>query len=251
MLRRVAWGFACTATIGASLIAADVAAAQSRDQELFLRPEDQRSAVFAGVDGGRSIFFSAGWKQTLVGPLDRTGYLTMETAGFGLTRERIRGAVDLPATRLTTQSSLLGGQQWVWPGLYVAALVGPELEHEQLTVAGRFSRFSKPRYGARGQIELWANPTQDTLLTGTVIGGSARGSLYARGSAGYRVGGSLYAGPEVTAYATETYREYRVGGHLTGLAWGIVQGRLSAGWMMTDDGRRGTPYVGVAAWIRL
>lgn len=236
----------------AATLPAICAHAGGRDEDLFVRPEDQRSVLFASVDAGRSAFASAGSKQTLVGPLDRPGFLIMEAGGFGMTRERYRTDVmDLPATRLTTQSSLLFGHQWNGSGLYMAAMAGPELQHEQLTVADRVYRFSKPRYGVQGQVELWANPSNETMLTGTVVARTSRLSIWARSSGGLKIGGSLYAGPEVMTYATDTYHEVRVGVHLTGVQIGIVQGRVSAGWMMTDDGKPGTPYVGASAWIRM
>ncbi|MDB5512950.1 MAG: hypothetical protein JWR08_2433 [Enterovirga sp.] len=242
---------AVLAAVAAALAAVSAPAAE-RDDDLFVRPEDQRSLLFASVDAGRSVFASAGSKQTLTGPLDRPGFLITESGGFGMTRERYRSeGTDLPATRLTTQSSLLFGHQWNEPGLFLAALAGPELQHEQLTVANRVYRFSKPRYGLQGQVELWATPSSDTMLTGTVVTRTSRLSVWARGSAGLRVGGGLYAGPEVMTYATDTYRELRVGLHLTGVQVGIVQGRISAGWMMTDDGKPGTTYVGASAWIRM
>ena len=208
--------------------------------------------LFASVDAGRSVFVSGGSKQTLTGPLDRTGFVLMEATGFGITRERSwQDGLDLPAIRLTTQSSVLLGHQWSMNGLFLTAFLGPELLHEQLTVAGQAFAFSKPQYGVRGQVELWANPTRDTLLTTTLVAGSARANLWARGSAGYRVAGNLFLGPELTTYVTETYRETKVGGHLTGLELGLLQGRLSAGWTTSDDRRTGAPYISVAAWIRL
>ncbi len=242
-----------TAAAAALALAAVLGAASAggRDEELFIRPEDQRIVGFASVDLGRSAFVSGGTKQAVTGSLDRTGFVAIESGGFGLTRERLPGSPEVAVTRLKTEAALLAGFQSVVPSLYLAGFIGPELEHEQLTIGGTIFRFSKPRYGVQGQAELWSNPTADTLVTGTVVAGSARLSLWARASAGIRVAGRFFVGPEVTAYSTETYRETRIGAHLTGFAIGIVQGRVSAGWMMTDDGRRGTPYLGLTGWIRM
>lgn len=88
-------------------------------------------------------------------------------------------------------------------------------------------------------------------MTGTLIAGSTRSSLWGRFSAGIRIAGTAFLGPEVTVYATPTYREVRWGAHLTGLALSVVTLRLSAGWMEDDAHRRGSPYVGLSAWIRL
>ena len=228
------------------------AASADPDRALFVRAEDQRSVLFSSLDAGRSVFLTVGSKQTLVGPLDRTGFVVMETSGFGLTRERFRrDGSDLPATRFTTQSSVVVGHQWNLPRLFVAGSLGPEILHEQLTVAGQVYRFSQPRYGVKAQVELWSNPTRDTLLTATVVGTTTNASLWARGSAGYRVAGDLYAGPELTAYVTDSYQETKIGGHLTGFRFGILQGRVSGGWMVTDEKGPGSPYVSAAAWIRM
>jgi hypothetical protein len=228
------------------------AVAADPDRLLFVRPEDQRTVLFSAVDAGRSLFLTVGSKQTLVGPLDRTGFVIMETSGFGVTRERLwRDGAELPAIRLTTQTSTLVGHQWSLDRLFLAGFIGPEVLHEQLTDAGQVYRFSEPRYGAKAQVELWSHPTRDTLLTGTVVGTTTNMSLWTRGSAGYRIWRDLYAGPEVTAYATKTYQETKVGAHVTGVQLGIVQGRVSGGWMMTDDGRPGSPYLSIAAWIRM
>jgi hypothetical protein len=244
-------GWACLAlylsvACGGSAIAADP------DRLLFVRPEDQRTVLFGQVDAGRSLFVTAGSKQTLTGPLDRSGFVIMETTGFGLTRETLwRDGVDLPATRVTTQTSVTVGHQWSLNRLFLAGFIGPEILHEQLTVAGRACRFSEPRYGAKAQFELWANPTADTLLTATIVGTSSNLSLSARGSAGMRIGAGLFAGPEIAVYTKGNYQETKLGAHLTGWSLGIVQGRISGGWMTTEEKRSGTPYISVGAWIRM
>jgi hypothetical protein len=174
----------------------------------------------------------------------------METTGYGLNPERFRGEVNLPATRFSSQASLLAGYQWT-RGIYFAALAGPELTQKQLSVGNRVYRISEPRLGVRPQLELWAHPSRDTLVTGSLVGSSSLGSLWARVSAGYRLWASAFAGPEVTVYATRTYQETRWGGHLTGAALGILQMRISAGWMTTNDGQRGSPYLGLTGWVRM
>ena len=236
----------CAATV------ASATAALARDEDLFIRPIDQHWVLFGSVDAGSSVFVSGGSKQALVGPLDRQGFLVMESTGIGLTRETVRlGDLRIPAQRLTHQGAVLAGYQHMFGPLYVAAYLGPELQHEQIAYRGEFSRFSKPRLGVRGQLEIWWHPTADTLLTTVVVAGSTRESSYARASAGMRLFAQTFVGPEITVYSTPTYRETRYGLHVTGPKLGIVNLRLSGG-VMTDDGRRNvTPYMGVTAWMRL
>ena len=238
--------------LSAAALACGIVAACARDEDLFVRPEDQHTVMFGNLDAGRSVFVTAGAKQTVTGPLDRAGFAVMEATGIGLTRERYSTATaSLPVDRFVHQSTLMGGFQQPIGPVFLAAFVGPELHEEQLAVAGRFYRLSQPRLGVRGQIEVWAHPTDDTMLTGTVVAGSTRSSLWARLSAGVRVFDKAFIGPEVVAYATPTYSEVRWGAHLTGPAIGIVTLRLSVGWMHDDAHRHGSPYAGFSAWMQL
>lgn len=229
-----------------------VAAASPRDEDLFIRPEDQHTVLFGSLDAGRSVFANAGVKQTPTGSLDRSGIVLMESSGYGLTHERLRtDTFTRPVERLTYQTSTLAGYQWALDGLYLAAFAGPELRWEQLAYAGRVTRLSRPRLGGHLQLDLWSNPTRDTLLTGTVVAGSTNTSVWSRVSAGYRVYRNAFVGPEITVYATPTYTEWRAGLHVTTLTLGIVEFRLSGGWLGDDAHRHGSPYGGLSAWLRL
>lgn len=238
------------AMLGSAVVVLGAALAGGRDEDLFVRDEDLHTVMFGSLDAGRSTFVSAGVKHTPLGPLDRDGIVIVETNGAGTNRERFRREVNLPAMRLTTQASALVGYQWTG-GIYLAALAGPDVSHEQLSVANRLYRVSQPRAGLRAQFELWANPTPETLVTGTVVVSSVRGSVWARGSAGYRLPGGAYVGPEATLYMTDTYSETRLGVHVTSWRLGLLTLRASGGWMQADDGHRGSPYVGLSGWIRM
>jgi hypothetical protein len=248
-LRNEYLGLASLAFAFMSLVR-DVSAAPA-DQDLFLRPEDMHTVLFGSLDAGRSVFLTAGVKRTLTGPLDRSGFVAMEVNGSGLTRERFEPTPGLGVIRFTTETASLLGYQWAGDGVFAALYAGPEIHHEQLTVAAMAGQWSKPRLGLRGLAELWLNPSRDTLLTATAQAGSTRGSLYGRVSAGYRLWRSVYVGPEAGFYATQTYNETKLGAHVTGLSLGIFQFRFSGGVQRQDDRRHPSPYVGVASWIRL
>lgn len=252
MLRRGSIPTCAALVAAAGLLTTGLGQAGSRDEALFVRPEDERTVLFGSLDAGRSVFVSGGAKQTLVGPLDRTGFVAMEATGFGLTQERFKsGGVSLPAQRMVHQAGLLAGYQWALNGLFLAGYAGIEGHREQLVVAERIYRHSQPRFGFRGQVEVWAHPTPWSLVTTTVVAGSTRASFWGRASAGLRVAGSVFLGPEATAYVTPSYRELRLGAHVTGVAIGRVHLRVPGGWMIDDAHTRGSPYGGLTAWIRL
>lgn len=238
--------------VGASLVALpQPGAAGPRDEDLFVRPEDQHTVLFGSLDAGRSAFLSVGAKQTLTAPLDREGFVAMEADGVGYTRERQKtDAGPVSVDRFKHQVVLSGGYQWTLGPVYVAAFLGPEFYQEQVAIDGRLGRLSRPGYGLQSQVELWANPTPETLVTGTAILETVRPSVWARTSLGLKVM-DVFVGPELTVYQTPTYRETRWGAHVTGLSVGLVTLRMSAGWMTDDAHRRGSPYAGLSAWIRL
>ncbi len=209
--------------------------------------------MFGSLDAGHSGFGTIGLKRTLAGPLDRSGPLAMASLGYGRTVERAWSQPEAPLfTRNAAHGSALLGYQWAGDGLVLAALAGPEAEGERTShsIAGRGE--TDAHFGVRLHGEIWAHPTANTLLTTTMIVGTARTAhLWARASAGYAVWEGVFLGPEVSVFTTDTYREWRLGAHLTGLSVGRVSLRLSAGWRGEEDADRNGGYVGVAGHVRM
>jgi hypothetical protein len=99
--------------------------------------------------------------------------------------------------------------------------------------------------------EIWMHPTDDTLVTGTAIAGTARGHLWARSSAGYKVWRDVFVGPEASLYRTDGYREWRVGAHATGLQLGRFTFRLSTGWRREESSPKGGAYGGLSVHVKM
>ncbi|WP_425375082.1 cellulose biosynthesis protein BcsS [Methylobacterium nonmethylotrophicum] len=125
-------------------------------------------------------------------------------------------------------------------------------------------RLPSPQIGVRAQAELWARPTESTLLTTTLIAGTARWSAWGRVSWGIRLPdlGEAYLGPEAALYADRTgYRKWSLGLHATdfGLppliaappALSEMRFRVSAGWVYEEQIRRPGIYGTVTAWLPL
>jgi hypothetical protein len=228
-----------------------VSLSHAADHDLFLNPREARIVMFADASYGRSFFGSWGFKQSLRGTLDRSGPVMMATLGYGGEGETIEGALGRSSLlRYASKASALYGYQWMLGKVIFTGLVGPEMDAEQAVENGAIQRISEPRWGARLQWEMWAHPTPDTLATLTVIGGTARGHVWSRASAGYKIMDNAFIGPEVTGYMTETYREWRVGAHLTGLTLGRAHVTFSSGWRRDDDKRSGF-YGGLTTFMKL
>lgn len=214
---------------------------------------DLRTVLFGSLDAGRSTFGSVGLKRTLAGPLDADGPVAMAIIGFGPTD---RGSAPLSgrpaALRHAGEGSALLGRQWALERTHLAFFLGPEFAAGQDGSRRRAGDASPlPRFGTRLQGELWAHPTETTLLTATLVAGTARHHLWGRIAAGRRIWSTVFVGPEASLYRTGSYRELRLGLHATGLHLGRVHLRLSGGWRWDDDSRGRGGYFGLSGYLKL
>jgi hypothetical protein len=155
--------------------------AQAKDEHLFVSGTDLKTVLFGSLDAGRSSFVTLGAKQTWSGPLDRSGFVSLATVGYGENPARTDlGAASSTAVRPTVQASAMIGYQWALDRLFVAGFIGPEVDAQQPATIGEIPRLSQPRLGLRVQGEVWAHPTENTLLAATVVAGTARSQLWGR-----------------------------------------------------------------------
>src|SRR3954466_8034545 len=57
--------------------------AQAKDEHLFVSGTDLKTVLFGSLDAGWSSFVTLGAKQTWSGPLDRSGFVSLATVGYG------------------------------------------------------------------------------------------------------------------------------------------------------------------------
>ena len=211
----------------------------------------QRTVLFSSADAGSSGFLTVGAKRTLAGSLDESGPVALASIGAGGSPERmgLPGVGDA-AFRPAVQASALAGYQWALGRTFLSLFAGPELDRDRFSSAGGLTR-EATRIGARVHGEIWMHPTDETLVTGTAIAGSARGHLWTRASAGYKVWRDVFIGPEASLYRTEDYREWRVGAHATGLQLGRYTFRLSTGWRRDESSPKGGPYGGLSVHVKM
>ena len=239
------------AALIAALLILRVLPTEASDQSST--PQEPRTVVFGSVDGGHSTFATLGSKRALKGSLDRSGPVGMASLGYGGTVEEDDAAPGTGARmiRHAVHASALLGYQWVRDGLVIAAFAGPEIDAEQLS-DNALPSVAEPHLGARLHGEIWAHPTTGTLLTTTLIVGTARTAhLWGRASAGYDLWKGIFIGPEASVYATDTYREWRLGAHVTGVTLGRFNLRLSGGWRTEEETGHNGAYVGMSAHIRM
>lgn len=206
-----------------------------------------RTVLFGSLDAGASAFSSGGAKIAF-DRFDRDGPVVLVTAGGGV---RPENGLRTPAlVRITALGAALGGYQFVRDWGAVSVFAGPEASWEALSGGGGLQALPV-RVGLRLHGELWARPSEATLVTATVILGTARGDAYARLSWGTALFGA-YLGPEVAVYGDRTdYRKWSVGLHATDYGFGGYRLRLSAGCQFETPLDEAGPYLSLAIWSAL
>ncbi|MEE7491468.1 cellulose biosynthesis protein BcsS [Methylobacterium oryzae CBMB20] len=202
--------------------------------------------LFGSLDAGGDTFLTVGAKAGLTS-LAQEGFAALASVGGG---RRAEHGADNARTRYTVAAAALGGYQWFFDWGVVAAYAGPEIAREML-VAGPQLDVRPTRLGLRLHGEVWARPTEATLLQASAVAGSARDSLWARLAWGYRLW-ETYLGPEAALYADGTgYAKWSLGLHGTDFALGGYSFRASAG-LQSETGRgRACPYVTLSVWSPL
>ncbi len=202
--------------------------------------------VFGSLDAGAATFMTAGAKVGLPS-LDRDGAVVLASLGGGQQGERgPEGSVQ----RYTALGALVFGYQWLFEWGVVAAFAGPETTTQMLVEPNGPLRLPS-RFGLRLHGEIWARPSEGTMLQGTVVAGTALDSVWARAAWGYRLW-DTYFGPEASLYTDASgFRKLNVGLHATDFTVGRISFRISAG-IQSETGRRSiAPYTALSVWSPL
>lgn len=213
--------------------------------------DEPNLVLFSSAELGRSSSVNSGFKRMLGEPLDTSGFVLMGSVGTGRLRDRVALETHLAQIDyISTQGSLLVGYQWVTDRAVFALLVGPEGDYRNVLADGAFVGRSRPVFGARLQGEVWAHPSDTTLVTGTLIVGTALPHLWGRVSWGYRIWRDVHLGPEAAVSMEEDYREARIGFHATGIRMGRYNLRISAGGVFSERGQP-SAYLGLTTYYRM
>lgn len=235
--RLSAFGAAALLAAWGPLAAPALADPSQSSQQTVDETEAAYSVLFAGIDLGRSNFVGSGFQRVFAAQPGARRFILMATSGAGTDVQR--GRPQMAAYReQTSQSAFMVGYRWPLSSGSLTFLGGFETDTRQKE-SDRAARF---RGGGRVQVELWHHPDSDSLVTASLIAGTARPSAWARAAIGKAVFDRLFLGPEATVHIEEGYTQWRIGAHLTGIRLWRLEGRFSAGF------RSDTATVNGAYW---
>jgi hypothetical protein len=187
------------------------------------------------VDSHGSLFASLSGTMAPAGTLSESGARIRIEANAGRYSYRSDAVGPVNATRM--QGAALAGYSFVWSQATLSAYAGIDLQNDTQSPVDPNNAVNGNSAGAKFVVEGSTRPSDRTLLTGYASFSSNHDSYYARLQAGYRLTDRVYVGPEIGVLGDDFFNQWRIGAHVTGLAFGPVRVSASAGYL--NDSKQG------------
>jgi hypothetical protein len=214
-------------------------AAKSREKER----ERIRLLMFSGVDLWRHSAFAHDGLQWMPAGADADGFILKAIVSTGSYRYRAGALGNAEVTGWMTGAAVMPGVHFTRHGVTVTALVGLDLQTHALSPFDPGGKLNGRYAGARIAVDLWAEPTPQTMLAASASLSTIGGAYAARLAAGWRLFDRLYLGPEAIVFGGPEYRQLRFGLHVTGLRTELFDWRFEwqggVGFAFDDDDNSG------------
>lgn len=182
-----------------------------------------------------SLFANTSITGALTGDLD-------QTSGW---RGRVEGQIGAfeyrsDDTRIIgnqQSGSVLIGYEWAEPDIHIAAYLGFNYQNIKLDPVDPSNATRGHGYGLRVVGELYANPSDNTMVSAYGSYSTHASAYYTRFKAGYALFDRTFIGPEFSLLGDNFYKQWRLGAHISGLTFGRFKFGLSGGYLR--DSRAG------------
>lgn len=231
------------------MIAALAAACCGADPSHAEIPADAETAAhflfFSGTDIWRNGAFShAGFLWSYQG-LNADGPVFKLLLNGGLYRYG-SGGTDVTGRQL--MAAALPGWRWRREGFELTVFAGLDVQDHRFSPDDPGNRLRGTHGGARGGFDVWYEPFRDGMVTASASLSTVGSSYWTRAAAGWRVF-DVWLGPELHACGDDTYRQFRVGAHVTSLHFFGREWSAGIGWV-TDSDRRDGVYGRIGVLLR-
>jgi hypothetical protein len=140
-------------------------------------------------------------------------------------------------------AAVMPGVQFMRHGVWASIYFGADMQAHVLSQFDPGNRLQGRHSGLRIAIDLWTEPTAQSMVAASATLSSIGGSYAFRGAAGWRLLDLAYVGPEVILYGDSDYRQVRVGMHATALRATVFGWRFEwqagVGYAYDDDDNEG------------
>lgn len=229
----------------AALVTAGCPAAQAADWYTGAEPPSGPDAWIVAVDTSAAIasqgsqFASATVTAAPAGDLLTSGIRVRVDGLIGSYRAESPGAAR--AVGQQTDLAAMAGYALVGPDSVLTGFVGLNVRHDEVAQSGASETAARTGVGLKTALDYYARPTAFTMFHATGSYATTFNAYYGRVRFGVAALAGGYVGPEFTALGDDYYRQWRVGGHLSGMQIGALQLGLSAGYVH-DHVRKGGLY---------
>ena len=146
-------------------------------------------------------------------------------------------------TGTQSDGSFMVGYEWVTRRASFGVYGGADINNNKIDKIDVNNNSTGQATGAKIAIDFNYRPTDYTMFSGVASFSSAHNAYYARFKAGYSIGGQVYVGPEAIFMGDDFFKQWRIGGHLTGAKFGPLQIGAAGGVLV--DKVRGTGMYGI------
>jgi len=191
---------------------------------------------FSGADVWRNGAFTHGGFLWSYQGLNQDGPVLKLLLNGGLYRYR-SGGNEITGSQI--MGAALPGWRWRRPGLEVTVFAGLDVQDHRYRPDDPGNRLRGTHLGARGGFDVWYEPLRDGMVTASASLSTVGKSYWTRAAAGWRVFDAIWLGPEFHACGDDTYRQLRVGAHVTSLRFWGREWSAGVGWVSDSDRRSG------------
>lgn len=137
--------------------------------------------------------------------------------------------------------SVLMGYEWVTARATVGLYAGVEAVSNSISPDDPNNTAKGARVGFKLSTDFYVTPTDDMMISGVASYSTNFNSYYGRLKFGFALADRIYIGPEVGALGDNFFQQWRIGGHVSGLRFGMMQFGASVGYL-NDRVRGGGGY---------
>lgn len=203
--------------------------------------DDRSFLLFTGTDIWRyGDFLYGGFLWSPKG-LDRDGF-TFKMLLDGGAYSYVSGALQQTVDGTKLSAAALPGWRFTRGALNVTVFAGPVVQDYRLTPNDPGSRLHGLYVGGETGLDIWYQPTANTMATFNGAVSSIGPTGFAREAVGVRVFDRAFVGPEIEQIWCADFEEIELGAHLTGLRFNSVEWSMASGFALTSDQRSG-PYL--------
>jgi hypothetical protein len=198
-----------------------------------------RLLLFSGTDIWRSGNFSHSGVYWAPRGLDRDGFLIKASLAGGAYHYRSGALANTRVFGRALGLQILPGWRFSRGPLEVKTFAGPDLRDHRLTPDDPSAGLRGRRIGLQAAAEAWYQLNDTSMLAADGAISTIDAIRHARLAYGWKLFERFYAGPEIAGYASGSYRQFRLGLHVTALRTGRWEWSGAIGLASDNDGVNG------------